>query len=84
VEQAKPDYWFAAKRYGWGWGFPVRWQGWVVLAAYFAAIWLGVRYFRPQNDGRGFLWLLLISSVLLVGIIAWKGEKPLAWRWGRK
>lgn len=23
--------WFPAKRYGWGWGLPVAWQGWVVL-----------------------------------------------------
>lgn len=23
--------WFPAKRYGWGWGLPVTWQGWVVL-----------------------------------------------------
>jgi hypothetical protein len=26
-------YWFPAKRYGWGWGLPVTWQGWAVLAA---------------------------------------------------
>ncbi|HTS17465.1 MAG TPA: hypothetical protein VMP11_07825 [Verrucomicrobiae bacterium] len=23
--------WFRAKRYGWGWGLPCAWQGWVVL-----------------------------------------------------
>jgi hypothetical protein len=28
-----PEYWFPAKRYGWGWGIPVTWQGWVVFAA---------------------------------------------------
>ena len=27
-------YWFPAKRYGWGWGFPRTWQGRVVLAVY--------------------------------------------------
>jgi hypothetical protein len=21
------DFWFPAKRYGWGWGLPVKWQG---------------------------------------------------------
>ena len=25
-------YWFPAKRYGWGWGLPSTWQGWIVLA----------------------------------------------------
>lgn len=24
-------YWFPAKRFGWGWGLPSAWQGWVVL-----------------------------------------------------
>ena len=26
--------WFPAKRYGWGWSFPVTWQGWLVVLAY--------------------------------------------------
>jgi len=25
------NYWFRAKRYGWGWGLPITWQGWVVF-----------------------------------------------------
>ncbi len=28
----RPAFWFPVKRYGWGWGLPVRWQGWVVFA----------------------------------------------------
>jgi len=24
-------YWFPARRYGWGWGLPTAWQGWVVM-----------------------------------------------------
>jgi hypothetical protein len=27
-------YWFPAKRYGWGWGLPSCWQGWVVLCTF--------------------------------------------------
>lgn len=30
------SYWFPAKRYGWGWGPPATWQGWVVLLLWFA------------------------------------------------
>ena len=33
-------YWFPAKRYGWGWGFPSAWQGRIVLAI-FAVLVLG-------------------------------------------
>ena len=35
-------YWFPAKRYGWGWGVPNTWQGWVVVAVFAALISVGV------------------------------------------
>jgi hypothetical protein len=82
VEQDTPQYWFPVKRYGWGWGLPVRWQGWVVLALYFASIYVGIRYFRPRDDVGGLLLVLAIATVVLIAVCAWKGEKPLAWRWG--
>lgn len=43
-------YWFPAKRYGWGWGLPVRWQGWVCLAAYMAGVALTLHFFRPARE----------------------------------
>ncbi len=27
----QPRYWFPAETYGWGWGLPITWEGWVVL-----------------------------------------------------
>jgi hypothetical protein len=30
--------WFAAKRYGYGAGLPIAWQGWALLAAYMGAV----------------------------------------------
>src|ERR1043166_6380357 len=32
------QYWFRAKRYGWGWGMPATWQGWALLLGYFVLI----------------------------------------------
>jgi hypothetical protein len=29
--QTERKYWFPAKRYGWGWGIPSSWQGWLVF-----------------------------------------------------
>jgi hypothetical protein len=84
MERSKPQYWFPVKRYGWGWGLPVRWQGWVVLLLYFTLIYIGIRYFRPRDNVAGFLVSLAFASLLLVAVVAWKGEKPLAWRWGKK
>ncbi|MGF6899052.1 hypothetical protein P3T22_000294 [Paraburkholderia sp. GAS348] len=43
-------YWFPAKRYGWGWGFPSRWQGWAVLFMYVALIGFGMRFLRPDLE----------------------------------
>jgi hypothetical protein len=34
VSRTTDEYWFRAKRYGWGWGLPVRREGWLVLAGY--------------------------------------------------
>jgi hypothetical protein len=82
VEQNKPHYWFPVRRYGWGWGLPVCWQGWVVLVLYFASIYLRIRYIRPQDNVAGFLLELTIATTILIAVVAWKGERPLAWRWG--
>ena len=82
MEQDKPDYWFAVKRYGWGWGMPVRWQGWAVLALYFGTIYVAIRYFPPRTDAVEFLLLFTLASAVLVAIVVWKGERPVGWRWG--
>ena len=39
----KKEYWFAAKTYGWGWGLPTVWQGWLVYGI--AAVFAGRRSF---------------------------------------
>jgi phosphoglycerol transferase MdoB-like AlkP superfamily enzyme len=75
--------WFPAKKYGWGWGFPCAWQGWVVFLAY-----IGLAIATSciiDSTPRLLMWigLLFVLSVLFVLICLWKGEKP-AWRWGDK
>jgi hypothetical protein len=77
----EPTYWFPAKRYGWGWGLPLTWQGWVVLAAFVVLIALGVVFLLPW---AGLLFLYAYVAVLIVALVAvcwWKGEPP-RWRWG--
>jgi hypothetical protein len=49
----QPTFWFPKKRYGWGWGLPVRWQGWLVFALYAALLYAGFYYFRPQRNVLG-------------------------------
>ena len=72
--------WFATKRYGYGWGLPARWQGWLTLCIYFAFVLFAGLQFAPARPAQ-FAGAVTILSILLVGICAWKGEAP-RWRCG--
>lgn len=72
--------WFAAKRYGYGWGLPLRWQGWVTLLVYVAAI-ITAAFTVAERHRAGFIIFSILLSAAFVGICYWKGE-PAKWRWG--
>jgi hypothetical protein len=78
---AGPKYWFPAKRYGWGWGPPNCWQGWVVMGAFLAFMLVGPLLFPPHQAIARYLAYVSILCALLVGICWRKGEPP-RWRWG--
>lgn len=74
-------YWFPARRYGWGWGLPCTWQGWLVIATYFVLLIGGVPLISPEVNALPFLlYVGVITAVLLLVCFA-KGEPP-RWRWG--
>lgn len=75
------DYWFPAKRYGWGWGPPTRWQGWLALAVALGFDLILALRTMPR-DPLGFMFGTLVSTLLLVAVCYVKGEPP-AWRWGQ-
>ncbi len=72
--------WFRARRYGWGWGLPCAWQGWVVLVAFFAAI-IGPQFLLLPGHKGIYLGITAVAFVLLIAICWIKGER-LRWRWG--
>ena len=72
--------WFPAKRYGWGWGVPRRWQGWVVVAA-FVASQVGAAALLPRHPGW-FVAAVVVNGAGLIAVCWWKGERP-RWRWGQ-
>lgn len=78
----RPTFWFPLKRYGWGWGLPVRWQGWLVFAAYAALLYAGIYYFKAQDNVAALLIYVLALTAVLIVIMVIKGEGPLRWRWG--
>lgn len=77
-----PRYWFAAKTYGWGWGLPLTWEGWMVMLAYLTLLPCAVALFPPQRGMPGFLASVFGLSAGLIAVCWWKGEPP-RWRWGR-
>lgn len=76
-------YWFPAKRYGWGWGLPVKWQGWAVLAAFALLILPGIYLLPPAQDVFAFAVYIAGLIAAFVAVCYVKGEPP-AWRWGDK
>lgn len=79
----QPEYWFPAKRHGWGWGPPRTWQRWVVLIVFFLLFGGGFIVFSPAEDITGFLIYNAVLVVLLTAVCYAKGEPP-GWRWEKK
>jgi hypothetical protein len=74
-------YWFPAKRYGWGWGSPTTWQGWLVLLGWLVitiptSVWLA-----PRSSALFVLFILGMCGVL--GVVCYLTGEPPRWRWGR-
>jgi hypothetical protein len=81
MKQEKREIWFPAKRYGWGWGFPVTWQGWLVLTGYVAAVLIATLRLDPEADLVTWALVVVPLTVLLVLICWLRGETP-KWRRG--
>jgi hypothetical protein len=80
--------WFKAKTYGWGWGAPASWEGWVVFLIFIAfnvkVFWLIDSASHSGSDTlMNFILPFVLSIVILFIICYLKGEK-LGWRWGNK
>jgi hypothetical protein len=74
--------WFAPKRYGYGAGLPISWQGWVVTLAFLAAV--GVIAFLFGDRPVVLIALLVPLSLLLILITARTTRGGWRWRWGGK
>jgi len=83
VSAAESKYWFPAKRYGWGWGPPRTWQGWLVLLGFFALLVAGALVFLPKLQTGYFLVYTMVLVAGLIAVCYVTGEPP-KWRWGDK
>jgi hypothetical protein len=86
MEREMPDerrYWFRAKDYGWGWGLPLTWQGWVVFVAFFLLMAVGALVLLPKYGPPIFFpYIILLVGVLIS--VCWLTGEPPRWRWGKK
>lgn len=77
---ADPDIWFEPKRYGYGAGLPVAWQGWALLLAYLAVL-VAAGALMPRHP-----WLfgivVVVATAALLPIVAARTRGGWRWRWG--
>ena len=74
--------WFAPKRYGYGSGAPLRWQGWVVTIGFVLLIALASLVIRYSWAGYISLVAMLTSTFLMICARTTRGGWR--WRWGER
>ena len=74
--------WFAPKRYGYGAGMPISWQGWVVTIAYVLIV-LAPALVVKKNP-VAFILAITLPTVAFIVITARTTRGGWRWRWGKK
>lgn len=83
-QPADDDAWFAPKRYGYGSGLPIRWQGWALLASYIALLG-GLKLLMDRDDGvsRGLSFGLFVAATAVLAVVSARRTRGgWKWRWG--
>ena len=74
--------WFAPKRFGFGAGLPISWQGWAMSVGFIAIAWGSVFFFR---DRPLVTVAVLLPLTIVFTIIAAKTTRGgWHWRWGKR
>lgn len=74
--------WFAPKRYGYGAGLPISWQGWALTIAFLAFV-IGFSILFREHRLQLIAALVPIALVYIV-ICARTTKGGWRWRWGEK
>jgi hypothetical protein len=70
------DYWFPAKRFGFGWGLPCRWQGWLTMVLYLGVVVGASVLFPDGHHALAHVSVFVVATALLVLVCVLKGEPP--------
>lgn len=72
--------WFAAKRYGYGAGLPISWQGWAVTIGFFVLVGLASLLIRHSLAAYSVAIFLLVAALIWISARTTRGGWR--WRWG--
>jgi len=72
--------WFAPKRYGYGSGLPISWQGWAITLGFIAtAMFLSVKF----GDQPMMLFATFVPLIIVLAVICARTTRGgWRWRWG--
>lgn len=75
------EHWFAPKRYGYGAGLPLTWQGWVLCLVYCAVVTLAA-WLLAERTIFGFAAIMVTATAAFLLVCARKTRGGWRWRWG--
>ena len=74
--------WFAPKRFGYGAGLPLSWQGWLLTLGYVPLLLLSTLLVR--YSWIGYASVVTMLTVVFIVICARTTRGGWRWRWGEK
>jgi len=80
---ANENDWFAPKRFGYGAGMPIAWQGWALIGA-FAVGMVAAGLLLGQHHPLLFATLVFAMTVPLIVVSAQHTRGGWRWRWGEE
>ncbi len=80
IKPAHDHAWFAPKRFGYGAGLPIAWQGWALLAGHIAAIIACAHWLQPHPGMM--TAATIVTAVLPLPLYAAKTRGGWKWRSG--
>ncbi len=82
MQDAKKKPWFPVKRFGYGVGFPIAWEGWLVLGIYVAVVALSAAFFAERSPII-FGLVMLVASAALLMVARSRTDREWKWRDGK-
>ena len=72
--------WFAPKRFGYGAGLPIAWQGWAVHGGYLATVAITAAALMPRHP-YVVVTILVAATAVLIVVSAQHTRGGWKWRW---